>query len=136
MAPIGAQHLVDEASGHRSVGRAEHDGHESPAGEDVDGGELVHLAHALELADVELIHADELARTTGGQAEPEGLVLPGRLGQKPRRRCRNGRRPGQALGAPAQPVGDEVLLHRRLGDGEALVAEAIGVLATADGGLE
>ena len=59
-----------------AVDRAEHDGHEGPAGEDVDGGELVHLAHALELADVEAVQADELARTPRGQAEPEGLVLP------------------------------------------------------------
>ena len=57
------------------VSGAEHDGDEGPAGEDVDGGELVHLAHALELADVEAVQADELARTPGGQAEPEGLVL-------------------------------------------------------------
>ena len=56
---------------------------EGEAGEDVDGGELVHLAHALELADVEAVDADELARATRGQAEPEGLVFSGRLGDSP-----------------------------------------------------
>ena len=40
------------------------------------------------------------------------------------------------LGSRAQPVGDQVLLHGRLGDHEALVAQPVGVLATADRGLE
>ena len=103
------------------VHRAEHDGDHGPAGEDVDGGELVHLAHALQLADVEAVQADELARTAGGQAEPEGLVLPRRLGQKPGGGRRDGGRPGQPLGPPPQTVGDQDLLHGRLGDREAPV---------------
>jgi hypothetical protein len=119
VAPVVAQDLVDEAHGVGGVDRAEHDGDDRPAGEDVDGGELVHLAHPLELADVEGIHADELARTPAGQAEPEGLLLPGRFGQEPRRGRRDGRRPPQALRPPAQPVGHQVPLHGRLGDGEA-----------------
>jgi hypothetical protein len=72
---MGAEHLVDEAHG-LMVHRAEDDGHDGPAGEDVDGGELVHLADVLELADVKRVHADELARSAASQAEPEGLVFP------------------------------------------------------------
>ena len=117
------------------VHRAEHDGHDGPPGEDVDGGELVHLAHALQVPDVEAVQADQLTGTAGGQAEPEGLVVPGRLGHQTRRGRRDGCRPGQPLRTSAQAVGHQVLLHGRLGDGEALVTEAVGVLATPDGGL-
>ena len=106
-------------------------------GEDVDGRQLVHLARALELVDVEAVEADELARTTTGQAEPEGLVLALGVGHDQPDRCRrNRRRLGQALGPLTQPVRHQVLLHRRLGDREALVTEPVSVLATADGGLE
>jgi len=81
-------------------------------GEDIDGGELVHLAHDLELADVEAVEADELARTARGQAEPEGLVFSGGVGDhQPGRRRRNGRRFGQALGTFTQSVCHQVLLH-------------------------
>ena len=75
MAPVGAQDLVDEADGVGAVDRAEHDGDDGPAGEDVDGGELVHLAHAFEVADVEAVEGDQLARAGRGQAEPERPVL-------------------------------------------------------------
>ena len=75
MTAIETQGLVDEAGRHDAAGRALHDGGDGEAGEDVDGAELVHLANALELADVKAVEADELARTTAGQAEPEGLVL-------------------------------------------------------------
>ena len=70
--PIGPEQLVDEAGGMGAVDWAEHDGDECPAGKDVDGRELVALAHALEIADVERIHADELARTSGGQQNRKG----------------------------------------------------------------
>jgi len=119
---IEPQRMVDESGAHGTGGRTQHDGDHGEAGEDIDGGELVALAHALELADVEAVEADELARTARGQAEPEGLVFA--LGvwdhQPGGRRC-NGRRFGQALGSFAQSVGHQVLLPRRLGDGEPLV---------------
>ena len=67
---------------------------EGQAGEDVDGGELVHLADAFEVADVEAVDADELARPTARQAEPEGLVVSRRLGDEPGGGRRDGRRPG------------------------------------------
>jgi hypothetical protein len=60
---IETQCLVKEAGAHGAGDRAQHDRDDGEAGEDVDGGELVHLAHAFELADVEAVEADELART-------------------------------------------------------------------------
>jgi hypothetical protein len=122
---IEAQRLVDEAGRHGPGGRAEHDGHDGEAGEDVDGGELVHLAHALELADVEAVEADELARTAAGQAEPEGLVLAGSASGTTSPVVAAAMAAARARRwALAQPVGHQVLLHGRLGDGEPLVTRA------------
>ena len=84
MASIDPQHLVDEApmvwvwrTGPRTMATTAQRVKTSMA------RELVHLAHALELADVERIHADVSAGPTAGQAEPEGLVLSGRFGHQP-----------------------------------------------------
>ncbi len=44
--------------------------------------------------------------------------------------------PGQAIGPATESVRHQVLLHRRLGDGEALVAEEIGVAPASEGRLE
>ena len=56
---IQAQCLVDKAGAHSPGDRAEDDGDDGEAGEDIDGGELVHLAHTLELADVRSCSSDE-----------------------------------------------------------------------------
>ena len=100
VAPVVGQQTLEKAHRDGGIGsRAHHEPDEGPAGEDVDGAELVHLAHALELADVEAVDADELARTARSEAEPEGLVVSGRLSQKSRRRCRDRRGPGQSASA-------------------------------------
>src|SRR5664279_4675264 len=79
---VEPEDVVDEAHGVGMGDRSEHDHDDGPAGEDVDGSELVHLAHPLQLPDVEAVQADELARTPGGQAEPEELLVPGCVGQE------------------------------------------------------
>ena len=48
---------------------------------------------------------------------PKGSSLPGRLGHEPGGHRGDGRRPGQTLAPASQPVGHQVLLHGRLGDG-------------------
>ena len=53
--------------------RAEHDRIDRPAGRGVDGGELVDLADAFEVADVEAVHGDEIAGPGSEVAEPERL---------------------------------------------------------------
>ena len=121
--------MVDEPDGVVPGNRAEHDGDDGPSSEDVNGGELVALAHALEVADVEAVETDELAWAAGSQAEPEGFVLPAHLGQQAGGGRRDDGCPGQALAAQAEPVGDQVLLHRGLGDREATIAQAISVFA-------
>ena len=75
VAPVVGEQALEEAQRDARRRGAHHEPDEGEAGEDVDGAELVHLAHALELADVEAVDADELARAAGGQAEPEGLVV-------------------------------------------------------------
>ena len=64
------------------VERPEHDGPQDPAGEDVDGAELVHLAHALELADVEPIHETSSPGHLLARQNPKGSSSLGRLGRK------------------------------------------------------
>ncbi len=49
VAPIKAQRLLNESGRHFAGGRAEHDGDDGEAGEDVDGGELVTLPTPLSL---------------------------------------------------------------------------------------
>ena len=66
----------------------------------------------------------------------EGLVASGGLGEQPGGGRRDGRRSPEALGSPAQAMGDQDLLHGRLGDGKAPVPEPVGVLATANSRLE
>jgi hypothetical protein len=88
-------------------------------------------ADAFELADVEAVEADELARTVAGQAEPEGLVVSGGVGEQAGGGRRDRRGPGQALGTSTQPVGHQVLLHGRLGDGEALLGQQIAIAPAA-----
>ena len=85
------KHLVAHGLGRRSerlemcirdrgvVHRSDHDHDDGPPGEDVDGAELVHLAHTLQLPDVEAVQADQLTGASGGQAEPEELVVSGRF---------------------------------------------------------
>lgn len=48
-APVAADHRLQEPGGHGAVGGAQDDGDGGPAGGGVDGGELVHLADALEV---------------------------------------------------------------------------------------
>src|SRR5664280_1162674 len=123
---VEPEDVVDEAHGVVMGDRSEHDHDDGPAGEDVDGSELVHLAHALQLADVEAVQADELAQTPGGQAEPEEMLVSGCVGQETGGGRGDGGGPGQALRTPSQTVGDQVLLDGRLGDGEPLVAHGLG----------
>ena len=119
-----------------AVDRADDDQHDRPAGGDVDGGQLVHLADAFEVADVEAVHRHLVAGSWAVVAEPERLDLPGGVGGQSRRRRGDRRGPGDALGSAAQPVVDEQLLHRRLADPVAAFGEPVGVLAAAERRLD
>ena len=98
--------------------------HDRPAGGGVDGGELVHLADAFEVADVEAVQGDEIAGPGGPVAEPERLVVA--AGSVTRPVVGGGDRGGSGdpLGAAAEAVVDEDLLHRRLGDHVAPLSRA------------
>jgi hypothetical protein len=80
--------------------------------------------------------SSSLAGVPGGQAEPEGSLLPGRLGHETDGHHGDGRDPGHPLGPPPEPMGHEVSLHRRGGDGLTEITQAVGVLATPDGRLD
>ena len=129
-----AQHVGHEANRVLSPHGADQDEHDRPAGGGVDGGELVDGPDAFELADVEAVHGHQVTGAGREVAEPERLV-PGRVGDEPGAGRGDGRSPGHPGLTPAQPVVVEQLLHRRLGDDEAPLTQAVGVLATADGGL-
>jgi hypothetical protein len=98
VASVVLQDVVDERGGVGAGHRSEDDDHKGPASEDVDGGELAHLADTFQVPHVEAVQADELAGTPAGQAEPEGVVFFGRLGHEPCRHHADGRRPGHPLG--------------------------------------
>jgi hypothetical protein len=68
--PVEAQHLVHEEGRDLALG-AQEDGDEGAADEDVDSGELVHLAHTLQLADAERIDTDEFARIALARQNPK-----------------------------------------------------------------
>ena len=64
-APEAALDVVDEAAGVLGGDGAEDDLDDRPAGGGVDGGELVHLADAFEVADVEAVDGDQVAGAGG-----------------------------------------------------------------------
>ena len=131
MAAVVGEEAVHE--GHRGaiVGGAEDHPHEGHAGADVDGRELVDLADALQVPDVEAVDAHERPRGRPEQAEAIRLVVAGDLGDQAGRGGGDRGRPREPALPGAQPVGDQVALHGGLGDGEPLVTEPVGVLVSA-----
>src|SRR6266536_4328027 len=125
VAPVAADGGLDEAGGDWAVGGAQGYHPVRPACGGVDGGELVHLADAFEVADVEAVEGDEVAGPGGEVAEPEGLVVCDRLSDHPRGVCCDGCSSGHALVPAAQAVTDQDLLNGRLGDLMATIGETI-----------
>ena len=73
----------------------------------------------------------EASRSRVEQAEAEGTLLAGGLGEQAARRRSDRRRLRQAPRSRAQAVGDEVALDAGLGEHEAPLAEGVGELASA-----
>src|SRR5918994_2907158 len=72
-----ADDVVKEADRVAGGDRADDDQDDRPASGDVDGGQLVHLADALEVADVEAVHRHLAAGSWAVVAEPERLPVAG-----------------------------------------------------------
>src|SRR5690606_1006649 len=85
-AAVAAHDVVEEADRVGGGDRAQHDHHDRPAGRGVDGGELVHLANALQVPDVEAVDRDQVTGCGGVVAEPERFRFAGRFGDQPGRR--------------------------------------------------
>jgi len=128
--------VVDETDGVAGGDGPDDDEDDRPAGGDVDGGQLVHLADALEVADVKAVGRHQVAGRRAVVAEPERLGVAAGFGGQPGGGRGDRRSPGHALRASTEPVVDEELLHRRLADPVATLAEAVGVLATAQRRLD
>src|SRR5215217_7988868 len=65
--------VVDETDGVAGGDGPDDDEDDRPAGGDVDGGQLVHLADALEVADVKAVGRHQVAGRRAVVAEPERL---------------------------------------------------------------
>ena len=112
--------MIDEEDGVTGGHWAEDDHHDRPTGRGVDGGQLVHLSDAFEMADVEAVDGDQVTRGRGEVAEPERVLLACRLGDEPGRRRGDRRGACDALIAPAETVLDQ--------DGRGVAVRRDGVL--------
>jgi hypothetical protein len=74
-----------------------------PASGDVDFGQLVHLAEALEVADVEAVDRHEMAWCGAVVTEPERLAVTGGVGGQASGRRGDRRGPGDTLGTTIAP---------------------------------
>jgi hypothetical protein len=105
-------HVVDEADGVTGGLVASHQGADRIAGGGVDRRQLPDRPDTFELADIEGAQGDQITRPGGEVAEPERPIL-GRRGQDAGgRRGQLGQR-SHPLGAAAEPVTPEDLLHAR-----------------------
>src|SRR4029079_11564732 len=109
-------HVVDETDRVAGGRRADDDQHDRPAGGDIDGGQLVHLADAFEVADVEAVGRYLVAGSWAAVAEPERLGVSPGVGGQSRRGGGDRRGPGHPLGPAAGAVAEGPLLARRLSD--------------------
>ncbi len=107
-----------------------------PAGVGVDGGELVALADALEVPDVEAVERHQLTGPGRGVTEPERLRLACYVGDDSCRGRGDHRGPSQAGLAGSQPGGDQVVLGGRRGDRPTLVGQAVREASGPKGRLE
>lgn len=115
--------LGDEPAGVLGRDRAEHDLDERPPGGGVHRGELVHLADAFEVADVEAVHRDQIPWSGRPVAEPEQHLVGYRFGDHPVHQ--RGQRGGSSdsLRSAAQAVVDEQLLDGGFGHHIAAVGQ-------------
>jgi hypothetical protein len=111
--------------------------HDRPAGAGVDGGELIHLPDAFEVADVEAVEGNQVTGMASPVTEPERfrLVLGDWFGDDPRERGQRGGT-SDTLATPAHAVIVEDALHRRLANLIAELVKAISELATPDRRLD